>query len=103
MGIAGWSEAMLTLMTEGDKIELVIPPELAYGPRGRGDVIPADIGYLVFEVHLLHANVHKYWRALDSIIYTDFKNPYVWMVIVAFSIGSTTLGLWEPTTSTRNG
>jgi cyclophilin family peptidyl-prolyl cis-trans isomerase len=82
--IAGWSEAMLTLMTEGDMLELVIPPELAYGPRGRGDVIPRDIGYLVFEIKMVKANVSKYERSFDAIYYTDFKNPYVWMVIGGF-------------------
>jgi FKBP-type peptidyl-prolyl cis-trans isomerase FklB len=36
--IKGWSEA-LTLMQEGAEWKLFIPPELAYGERGSGQVI----------------------------------------------------------------
>jgi len=49
--IKGWTEA-LQLMKEGDKWQLFIPSDLAYGPRGAG----ADIGpnsVLTFEVELL--------------------------------------------------
>jgi FKBP-type peptidyl-prolyl cis-trans isomerase len=49
--IKGWTEA-LQLMKEGDKWELVIPPDLGYGSRGAGKVIPAD-ATLIFEVELL--------------------------------------------------
>merc|ERR1740123_2700089 len=37
--IRGWTEAM-QLMKEGDKWELYIPSELAYGERGAGGAIP---------------------------------------------------------------
>jgi len=52
--IAGWTEAM-QLMVEGDKWELFIPSELAYGDSGQG----ADIGagdVLVFSLQLLKIN-----------------------------------------------
>lgn len=49
--IPGWTEA-LQLMQVGDKWELVIPSDIAYGPNGAGDVIPGD-ATLVFEVELL--------------------------------------------------
>lgn len=53
--IKGWTEALL-LMNEGSKWELVIPPDLAYGKRGAGNVIPPD-QVLKFEVELLKANI----------------------------------------------
>lgn len=49
--IKGWQEA-LQLMKEGSKWELYIPPELAYGKRGRTDAIPPNSA-LIFEVELL--------------------------------------------------
>lgn len=49
--IPGWTEA-LQLMNVGEKIELVIPSELAYGANGSGPVIGPD-ATLVFEVELL--------------------------------------------------
>ena len=49
--IAGWTEA-LQMMKVGDRWRLVIPPELAYGEAGAGDIIgPGET--LVFEVELL--------------------------------------------------
>lgn len=49
--IKGWTEA-LQLMKPGAKWKLVIPSDLAYGPRGAGQVIGPD-ETLVFEVELL--------------------------------------------------
>jgi len=49
--IKGWTEAM-QLMVEGDKWELYIPSDLAYGDRARGAVISAGSA-LVFELELL--------------------------------------------------
>lgn len=49
--IRGWSEA-LQLMKVGDKWRLFIPSELAYGPRGAGNVIGPN-SVLVFDVELL--------------------------------------------------
>lgn len=49
--IPGWTEA-LQLMKEGDKWELYIPNELAYGSQARGPKLPA-YSTLVFNVELL--------------------------------------------------
>lgn len=53
--IPGWTEALL-LMKEGSKWELYIPPSLAYGPGGAGQLIGPE-ATLIFEVELLKANV----------------------------------------------
>jgi FKBP-type peptidyl-prolyl cis-trans isomerase FklB len=49
--IAGWSEALM-LMKEGEKWELYIPSNLAYGENGQGDVIPGNTP-LQFIIELL--------------------------------------------------
>ena len=49
--IKGWDEALLS-MKKGEKRVLIIPPDLGYGPSGRGPIPPN--AYMIFDVELVN-------------------------------------------------
>lgn len=49
--IKGWEEALLS-MKKGEKRVLIIPPDLGYGPSGRGPIPPN--AFMVFDVELIN-------------------------------------------------
>lgn len=49
--IAGWDEAVQK-MHVGEKVQVLLPPDLAYGQRGAGGVIPPN-AWLKFDIELL--------------------------------------------------
>lgn len=69
--IRGWDEGV-ALMRVGDKFRFIIPPQLAYGERGAGNVIPPD-AILIFDVKLLEISEPKLALS-DTLLVTIFES-----------------------------
>eukprot|EP00924_Labyrinthula_sp_SR-Ha-C_P009357 snap_masked-scaffold_2-processed-gene-21.24-mRNA-1 protein AED:0.04 eAED:0.04 QI:0/-1/0/1/-1/1/1/0/229 len=67
--IKGWTEAM-QLMVEGDKFELYIPSDLAYGARGSPPKIPGG-STLVFTIEMIKIKGEKLPAAKCDVVTKD--------------------------------
>lgn len=85
MVIPGWDQGVKG-MRVGGKRELIIPPHLAYGEKGAGDVIP-PLSTLRFEIELLAIAQRKYTNVnneelkdllAQGIKIIDVRHPEEW-------------------------
>jgi FKBP-type peptidyl-prolyl cis-trans isomerase FklB len=83
--IRGWAEALL-LMREGDKWQVVIPAELAYGKRSMGEhITPGSV--LIFEMELVKVEVEAgVFSAVAGLLPKFIRDlPFgVWLFVVYF-------------------
>lgn len=69
--IKGMDEAV-SLMHVGDRLMIIIPPELAYGEKGAGEVIPPN-SKIIFDVELLDMKEKSLSMVLDDELHSQKK------------------------------
>ena len=77
--ILGWEKGLLG-MKVGGKRTIKIPPSLAYGSNGAGDLIPPN-STLIFEIEILDATPPLYEKLLASDLENKKKDGFIFIDI----------------------
>jgi FKBP-type peptidyl-prolyl cis-trans isomerase len=81
--VAGWAEGMRTMKVGGIR-ELVVPPNLAYGDQGAGNVIPPN-ATLIFVVEMINTRPAPQVDIKDVVVGTGAEAKDGMMVKVDFT------------------